>query len=526
MFTPIGFFAGSGIEGLLDLYPSAYAAWSLRKLRGAYSGAAIQVTRTSDSATQDIGFVGEDLDTSALTTFIGANTGVVSIWYDQSGNGRDISISSALRPTIVSSGTLQTLSGGKPTMKPQSGQLGVDTGISGLTDKSVFFAGDTTNILGGTAATRVLSSYAGTGGVGSDYIISHYNGTPDFLRLFDQQTTATVYPSRGEIVIGSYANSGTIGIKANTLATATSTGTSTATPNNYHLFEDRGGVINNEIPTFASEYIIYNTSKDADLADIMSNIDTYYDIWTPKSIANAQYWWTADAGVTTSTGGVSVWTDQINSLTLEQSDDADRPSYGVSSNMNGQNTVTFNGTTDFLYGPSLPANLNGSDLTILVSYYLPNTTPGDGVVFGHQYVGTSQGRIWFDGFDDTIRFIDAFGSNTSGGNTVHTIQDPIVAGKKFSKMRYDSSNGSVYFAQDTLTETTTRASGYAGQEWSSVAVLQMGAMLDSLASPTPSLGRYIEMEVTDVVVIYGTPTTEEMNRWATYIERKYGTVLS
>ena len=72
MFTPIGFFAESGIEGLLDLYPTAYAAWSLRKLRNDYSGASIQVTRTSDSATQDIGFVGEDLDTSALTTFIGA----------------------------------------------------------------------------------------------------------------------------------------------------------------------------------------------------------------------------------------------------------------------------------------------------------------------------------------------------------------------------------------------------------------------------------------------------------------------
>ena len=269
--------------------------------------------------------------------------------------------------------------------------------------------------------------------------------------------------------------------------------------------------------------VALNATQRTELFDYYDEI---YSIWSPKDIANAQYWWTADEGVTTSTGGVSVWTDQINSLTLEQSDSADRPSYGVSSNMNGQNTVTFNGTTDFLYGGSLPANLNGSDLTILVSYYLPNATPGDGVVFGHQYVGSAQGRIWFDGFDDTIRFADAFGSNTSGGNNVDTIQDPIVPGKKFSKMRYDSSNGSVYFAQDTLTETTTRASGYAGQEWSSLATLQMGAMLDGFASPTPSLGRYIEMEVTDVVIIYGTPTTDEMNRWATYIERKYGTVLS
>ena len=308
----------------------------------------------------------------------------------------------------------------------------------------------------------------------------------------------------------------------------TSNGTTYASSETFVLGRDislTANYVNNQkVAAYAFfDGVALNATQRTELFDYYDEI---YSIWSPKDIANAQYWWTADAGVTTSTGGVSVWTDQINSLTLEQSDSADRPSYGVSSNMNGQNTVTFNGTTDFLYGPSLPANLNGSDLTILVSYYLPNTTPGDGVVFGHQYVGTAQGRIWFDGFDDTIRFVDAFGSNTSGGNTVHTMQDPIVAGKKFSKMRYDSSNGSVYFAQDTLTETTTRASGYAGQEWSQLAVLQMGAMLDSLASPTPSLGRYIEMEVTDVVVIYGTPTTEEMNRWATYIERKYGTVLS
>ena len=282
MFTPITYFApqGGGIEGLLDLYPSAYAAWSLRKLRNDYSGAAIQVTRTSDSATQDIGFVGEDLDTSALTTFIGANTGVVSIWYDQSGNSRDVSITSAKRPVIVSSGTLQTLSSGKPTMKPQTNILGVDTGIPSITNKSVFFAGDTTTQPGVGTASRVLSNFIGSGGIGSQYLLSHYEGTPDFLRLFDQQTTADININQGEIVIGSYANSGTIGIKANTASVVTSVGTESGNgANNYHLFEDVGGTSNREVATFASEYIIYDTSKDADLADIMSNINTYYTIY-------------------------------------------------------------------------------------------------------------------------------------------------------------------------------------------------------------------------------------------------------
>ena len=38
---------------LLDLYPSAAAAYSLRKLRNGYTGSAIQVRRESDDATQN-----------------------------------------------------------------------------------------------------------------------------------------------------------------------------------------------------------------------------------------------------------------------------------------------------------------------------------------------------------------------------------------------------------------------------------------------------------------------------------------
>lgn len=103
---------------VFDLYPGAAAGYSLRKLRASYAGSAIEVTRTSDSATQDIGFdVSGNLDTSALTTFIGANTGVVSKWYDQSGNNQHMTQSTqANMATIVSSGTLIT-QGGKPAVR-------------------------------------------------------------------------------------------------------------------------------------------------------------------------------------------------------------------------------------------------------------------------------------------------------------------------------------------------------------------------------------------------------------------------
>lgn len=58
---------------LLDLYPSAAVAYSLRKLRTAYTGSAIRIRRSSDNTEQDIGFIGENLDTQTMLDFVGYN---------------------------------------------------------------------------------------------------------------------------------------------------------------------------------------------------------------------------------------------------------------------------------------------------------------------------------------------------------------------------------------------------------------------------------------------------------------------
>lgn len=92
---------------LLDLYPSAAVAYSLRKLRAAYTGSAIRVRRSSDNTEQNIGFTGNELDTTALLAFCGAGNGFVTTWYDQSGNARNATqTTQANQPQIVSSGSL------------------------------------------------------------------------------------------------------------------------------------------------------------------------------------------------------------------------------------------------------------------------------------------------------------------------------------------------------------------------------------------------------------------------------------
>lgn len=103
--------------GLLDDYPDAAAAYSVRLLRAAYSGSAIRVRRASDNAEQDIGFSNGNLDTTALTSFCGAGNGFVTTWYDQSGNARDvIQTTAANQPQIVSSGSVINVNT-KPSIK-------------------------------------------------------------------------------------------------------------------------------------------------------------------------------------------------------------------------------------------------------------------------------------------------------------------------------------------------------------------------------------------------------------------------
>ena len=107
--------------GLLDLYPNAEAAYSLRKLRAAYSGSAVRVRKevSSVSSETDIGFLADgSLDTTSLLTFASdADSGDVFVvtWYDQSLSNNATQSTAANQPKIVSGGSLVT-ENGKPAV--------------------------------------------------------------------------------------------------------------------------------------------------------------------------------------------------------------------------------------------------------------------------------------------------------------------------------------------------------------------------------------------------------------------------
>jgi len=107
---------GRAVGGLLlDTYPGAAAAYSLRKLRSGYTGPVVRVRRSSDNTEQD--FTASEVGDGTLTSFCGAGDGFVTTWYGQSGNARDATQNTeADQPQIVNSGGL-IMTNGEPAIE-------------------------------------------------------------------------------------------------------------------------------------------------------------------------------------------------------------------------------------------------------------------------------------------------------------------------------------------------------------------------------------------------------------------------
>jgi hypothetical protein len=105
----------SGNRLLLNLFPNATAAYSLRKLRKDYLGAVIRVRRSSDNTELD--FNANQINNGVMLNWVGSGNGFVSVWYDQSGNGKNAIQTTAIsQPSIVTNGLI-LLDGNKPTIE-------------------------------------------------------------------------------------------------------------------------------------------------------------------------------------------------------------------------------------------------------------------------------------------------------------------------------------------------------------------------------------------------------------------------
>jgi len=157
--------------GLLDTYTGAGAAYSVRKLDKDYAGSCIRVERASDNTQTNIGFEADgDLDVATLATFCSGTDGYVVVWYDQSGNGYDLT-NAALDWLIYTAGATN-LKNGKPSIaNVGSSDFVSDVQITNIVGSNAFYG-----IVVGTYADNATSGsvYVTTdGGAGDLSAIGH-----------------------------------------------------------------------------------------------------------------------------------------------------------------------------------------------------------------------------------------------------------------------------------------------------------------------------------------------------------------
>lgn len=264
--------------GLLDLYPNAAAAYSLRKLREAYTGSAIRVRRASDNTEQDIGFVDNVLDTAALTSFCSGTNGFVKTWYDQSGNSKDATQTTAAnQPQIVSSGSV-ILKNGKPSLDFNSSMDLKQTLLKDLPLSSFSFY----QVLENPAAATVAAALCFQG---SDAIVSYpyvfATGSRIFWRDIGSQNSTTAPIANSQMIYSfNYSKIGvnnSYELHRNSTLALSLTSTTTSTGFSDFFIGSIGGsqYLNKKM----QELILYPSNQSSNRTGIESNINSFYSIY-------------------------------------------------------------------------------------------------------------------------------------------------------------------------------------------------------------------------------------------------------
>jgi hypothetical protein len=280
---------------LLNDYPNAAAAYSLRKLDKDYTGNAIRVRRSNDNTEQDIGFTSSgDLDTAALKTFVGANSGFVTTWYDQSGNARNATQTTAAnQPRVVNAGTVDRRSGDISLVYDGTNDFLQAASTSGLTiSPTSFYAvssrGNTANALRTIFATGILAAERGYG------IFYALTEAPSFTqdRLYNQVRfqTGSQISARGDYTNTANTNNllfSTITTTSNDTwynggsnASETYSYTNNTTTANISLgARMSGGSPGIYLNGTITEIIIWQNNQTSNRISIESNINSYYGIY-------------------------------------------------------------------------------------------------------------------------------------------------------------------------------------------------------------------------------------------------------
>jgi PKD repeat protein len=261
----------------IGLFGNPNAGYSLRKLSAGATNC-IRVRRSSDNTEQDIGFVSNTanspIDTTALLNFVGAGNGFVTTWYDQSSNAKNATQTTAAnQPQIVTSGVVN-LENGLPTMSFDGTRfLSYNTQSFGSNAHII--------MLTKSNAATPTGIFAVQNDTNADFGIQLWNFSSQYTAF--NSTTAnsiadgvTANGLQKILQFGRNGSSESYFQRNNTFNSITPTSQDTSS-RNYFIGTIQSGSFryNGTI----QELIIYNSTQYANLNNITTNLNDYYNVF-------------------------------------------------------------------------------------------------------------------------------------------------------------------------------------------------------------------------------------------------------
>jgi len=388
--------AAPTFTGLLnESYGSgAAAAYGTRRLNGNYSGACMTIRRASDGTTQAIGFVGEEIDESAITTFCTGTSCTVQVWHDQSqtggtGSGNDATQTTpANQPTIYTGGAL-VKEGGRVAIQGTSSTTELVASISHtITAQSTFGIG--TYVYG--ASDRFISQNNGGNDFGASdaYIIGFADGTNSIASYINSAARSSITVSENQHIQFTSIHSGSSLLNAVNGTTGTAYAhTLNSTFSRFGIMGTGGSVAQGWQGKF-QEVVMYTSDKSTDRTDIEGNISAYYQ---SAKLLDESFGSGAEAAYSTR----QLRRDQTDCMVIRRASDSTTTTIGFDSNGNIDEAAinTFcSGTTCTVY-QWLDQSGNGNTATAAAQANEPTIYTGGALVKENGKVA-----VTFDGSND------------------------------------------------------------------------------------------------------------------------------
>jgi hypothetical protein len=266
---------------LLDRFPGAAAAYSLRNLVGTSNPAVVRVRRDNDDAEDD--FTAIEVSDGTLATWVGAgNNGFVRTWYDQSGNNQHLNqATNSAQPLIVSNGAVVS-DDGKPAVQTNGTSHYMQSPNGALGSVTSFYIAAVGSITASDNRSIFAASNGGYTSADQWIVIRRFGGALNFrharlgvntnIDLTDTGAKSLFQCLKSETSLSAWVNS------ENSTTTVPSTALNLFAEIDFRTSDNAGTPLLLS-PGLTQELIAYATDQSTNRAAIEANINAHYSIF-------------------------------------------------------------------------------------------------------------------------------------------------------------------------------------------------------------------------------------------------------